>query len=158
MFHPSKACQLAFCQQPKHLCTTGRKKHNFPSVSHFSTFSRLLCPAQWDNPTLSMIKYYIIFGAAPKYRDETHVEGLMQNHNLKLQQWHSSDFFTEVGAKCFNEQDENGHSRFDPVHFQMIQYESYFLQISSLNFVNMVFSLSAVKKKHPTPHTSIYSL
>lgn len=95
-----------------------------------------------------MIKYYTVFGATPKYKDETHAKGLMHTHSLKLKQWYSSDFFIEVWAKCFNEQDENGHNRFDPVHFQMIQYESYFLQTSSLNLVNTVFLLSAVKEKN----------
>lgn len=70
-------------------------------------------------------RYYTIVGAAPKYRDETDAKGVIHNHNLKLQQRHSSDFFAEAWAKCFNKQDENGHSRFDPVHFQMIQYESF---------------------------------
>lgn len=153
MFHPSKACQLGFCQQPKQLCSTGRKNTTFllyPASPNFPD-----CCAQHNEliQTLSMIKYYTIFGAAPNYRDETQAKGLIHNHKLKLQQWHSSDFFTEVWAKCFNEQDENGHSRFDPVHFQIIQYESYFLQTSSLKFVNMVFLLSAVK-----PHTTYINI
>lgn len=107
------------------------------------------------NEIIQILFWYKIlhsFWSSPKMLGWTQAKGLMHNHNLKLQQWHSSDFFAEVWAKCFDEQDENGHSRFDPVHSQVIQYESYFLQTSSMNFVNMVFLLSAVKKP-PTPHT-----
>lgn len=104
-----------------------------------------------------MLKFYTIFGAAPKYRDETHAKELMHNHNLKLQQWHSFDFFAEVRAKCFNEQDENGHSRFDPAHFQRIQYESYFLQTKQFGFCEHSISAECSKKKPHTMHINILS-
>lgn len=123
MFHPSKACQLAFCQQPEQLAS--QVGNHTTSCIPFLQISQAIVPSTMRKSKPFSMRYHTIVGAAPKYRDETDAKGVMHNHNLKLQQWHSSDFFAEAWAKCFNKQDENGHSRFDPVHFQMIQYETF---------------------------------
>lgn len=83
------------------------------------------------NEIIQILFWYKIlhsFWSSPKMLGWTQAKGLMHNHNLKLQQWHSSDFFAEVWAKCFDEQDENGHSRFDPVHSKWFNMNHIFFR------------------------------